>query len=128
MPEARPLPAADSAILRHSAQHAQSLKYGLLAYLGAADITVFTIMRDNATTPRCSTEIDQTNRFSRNGAGWPRNACNRNGQIDRCMGQSAFRHFLRAFGADRTVDVDRRRRNAQHLLLGLVRIGDKAAI
>ena len=37
-------------LVRQLVQHAQGLKYGPLAYLGAADITVFAIMRNDAAT------------------------------------------------------------------------------
>ena len=49
-------------------------------------------------------------------------------EIGARMRERAARHGLGGLPADRAVIVERRRRHAQHLLLGLVRIGDEAAI
>ena len=37
-------------LVRQLAQHAQRLQHGLIADFGAADVTVFAIMRDDAAT------------------------------------------------------------------------------
>ena len=58
----------------------------------------------------------------------PGNARDRHREIDRRMRERAFRHRFRGFAADRAMCVERCRRNAEHLLLGLIAVGDEAAV
>ena len=56
------------------------------------------------------------------------NAGDGDGEIGVGFAERAARHGLGRFAADRAVLAQSLRGHAEHLLLGLVRIGDKAAI
>ena len=72
--------------------------------------------------------MDEADRLARRGAARPRNASNGYREIDAGFFQRADRHRGSSFLAHRAEGRKRRRLDAEHRALGVVRISDEAAV
>jgi hypothetical protein len=113
---------------RHLDQHFQRLDDRLLADIAASDRAEALFMMDGAPVARRHREMNEPDWLARRRAARSRDAGDSDGEIDIGMFERAERHRDRDFLADRAESVQLRCLDAEHRVLGFVRIGDEAAI
>ena len=113
---------------RHVHQHFQGLDHGLLTDVVAPDGAEPLLLMGDAAVARSDSEMHQSHGLSRRRATRTCDARDCDGKIDIGMFKSAERHRDRDFLADGTKRFQLQRLDTEHLMLGLVGIGDEPAV
>ena len=113
---------------RHLGQHLQRFDHRLLAHIVAPDRTEPTLLVGDVAIARCDGEMHQPHGLARRCAAGTGDARDRNRKIDIGVFECAERHCGRGFLAHRAEGFERGGLDAQHGVLGVVGIGDEAAI
>ncbi len=110
-------------------QHPERLQYRLFADCRPRPISPNRFSAcDEASGARRHGEMHEADRLFRRTTVRPGNARHRYSDIDRRVGDAAARHLFRGFAADGAILVQRCRRYADHVLFGLIGVGDEAAL
>src|SRR5215472_6468764 len=109
-------------------QHAQRFDHRPLAHDGPPDRTEAALLVNDPSVACGDREMHQANGLSRRGAAGAGDASDRNRQIDTGALQRADRHLRRRLLAHSAECQKRLRIDAEHRALGVVGIGDKAAV
>jgi len=109
-------------------QHAQRLDHGAGAHGGAADRAKALLAVDDAAIARGDGEMHETDRLAGRGAAGAGNAGDGNRKIDAGTLKRTNCHGGCGFFADRAEIRERAGLDAEHGALGIVGIGDEAAV
>ncbi len=109
-------------------QHGERLDHGGAPDLRAPDVAIAALAVDQPAVARGGGEMHQPHRLAWYCAARASNAGDRHGDVGRGMGQRPLRHRLRGLPAHRAAAREHCGRDAEHLLLGLVGVGDEATL
>jgi coenzyme Q-binding protein COQ10 len=115
-------------VLRQLAQQRERLDDTGVAHLLAPDVAVSALAVDELPATRRGGEMHEPDRLAGDRAARSGNAGDRDSEIDRRVRERARCHGLRGLGAHGAVAREGRCRDPEHRLLGLVAVGDEAAL